>query len=334
VRLTMAEVRADEGASGLTVASLFAGGGGSSIGYRLAGYRVLYACEFDPDATRQFPAEAYALNASSGTFLDVRDVREVTGAEIVERCGGVPDVLDMSPPCQEWSTAGKRRFGEKAGLYKGAGVRLVGEVMPRAFVSENVTGFVKGKARLLGFKPILAELRALGYHVRAPVLDASWLGVPQERLRPVLIGLREDVGSEADLAAALPRKAARRTVIRDAMPEVARFVKIAAPCKKIDHYVLREEDTRPASRPAPTVSVTGLGYSVPTWWEVETQDGGLRELQADDARALQCFPSDYKLPEGLTFDKQWHVYSNAVPPPMTRAVGEGLARVLQPSSDA
>lgn len=83
--------------NGFTVASTFAGAGGSSTGYRMAGFRVGYANEFVPIAQ-----ESYRANCAPYTFVDGRDVKTVKGAEILERCGlgqGDLDVFDGSPPC-------------------------------------------------------------------------------------------------------------------------------------------------------------------------------------------------------------------------------------------
>jgi hypothetical protein len=83
--------------NGLTCASLFAGAGGSSLGWRLAGFKMLYANEFVPIAQ-----ESYKANASPSTFVDGTDVREVKPHEMLRRCGlgvGELDALDGSPPC-------------------------------------------------------------------------------------------------------------------------------------------------------------------------------------------------------------------------------------------
>jgi DNA (cytosine-5)-methyltransferase 1 len=136
---TMEDIRRATGSSALVGASLFAGAGGSSLGYRLAGFRIAYANEFDSLA-----ADAYALNADRGTVLDRRDVREVRGDEILRLAQGEVDLFDGSPPCQGFSLAGKRNLeDENCSLYWEF-VRLVGEVAPKAFCAENVTGFVMG----------------------------------------------------------------------------------------------------------------------------------------------------------------------------------------------
>lgn len=212
--------------NGFNVISTFAGCGGSSTGYRMAGFRVLLASEFIPAAQK-----TYRANARPGTIIDGRDIRKVTAEEFLSAAGlkaGELDVLDGSPPCASFSTAGKR---EKAwGTVKKYSdseqraddlffeyARLVRGIRPKVFVAENVSGLVKGTAKGY-FLEILAALKACGYRVSARLLDAQWLGVPQARQRLIFVGVREDLGIDP----AHPAPLAYRYSIRDALPWVQR----------------------------------------------------------------------------------------------------------------
>ena len=144
--------------NGLEVALTFAGAGGSSTGYRMAGYRVLYANEFI-EAAR----DTYRANAASTTILDGRDIRTVKASDIlkaIDRKAGELDVLDGSPPCSSFSTAGKREKGWNTVKKYSDGAqrsddlfyefaRLVEGIRPRVFVAENVSGLVKGTSRAI-----------------------------------------------------------------------------------------------------------------------------------------------------------------------------------------
>jgi DNA (cytosine-5)-methyltransferase 1 len=92
-------------------------------------------------------------------------------------------------------------------------VRLVDELRPRAFVAENVAGLVAGAAKGY-FKRIVAGLQSCGYRVRAKLLDAQWLGVPQARKRVIIVGMRDDLGIEPPFPGPLPY----RYSILDACP--------------------------------------------------------------------------------------------------------------------
>lgn len=172
-----------------TVISLFAGGGGSSLGYSMAGYRELLAVEWDANAVATFK-----LNFPGVKVCQI-DISKLP-AELCLKLAGIQpgelDVLDGSPPCQGFSTAGKRLLDDpRNGLFKEY-VRLLRGLKPKAFVMENVSGMVKGKMKLV-FAEILKELKASGYVVKARVLNAMYFGVPQSRERMIFIGIRDDL---------------------------------------------------------------------------------------------------------------------------------------------
>lgn len=226
---SMTEIAALE-PNGFTAASTFSGCGGSSLGYRMAGFRLLYANEF-VEAAR----ETYRANAAPYTYLDDRDIREVSADDILGRIGLAPgelDLFDGSPPCSSFSTAGKREKGwGQSKKYSDTEqrtddlffefVRLVDGIRPKVFVAENVAGLVKGSAKGY-FLQILAALKAAGpgYRVTARVLDAQWLGVPQTRGRLIFVGVRSDlVDSDGKpLDPAHPAPLPYRYSIRDALP--------------------------------------------------------------------------------------------------------------------
>lgn len=173
-----------------TVISTFAGCGGSSLGYSMAGYRELLAVEWDQNAV-----DTFRLN-----FPDVPVYHGDIAALSVDEClivaglqPGELDVLDGSPPCQGFSTAGKRQMDDpRNGLFREY-VRLLRGLMPRVFVMENVSGMVKGKMKLV-FAEILRELKASGYVVSARLMNAMYFDVPQSRQRMIFIGVRDDLG--------------------------------------------------------------------------------------------------------------------------------------------
>ena len=186
--------------NGYNVVSTFSGGGGSCLGYRMAGFKVLYANEFVEEAQKTYRANHKA-------FLDTRDIREVTAESILEKIGlkkGEIDLFDGSPPCCAFSVAGKREkhWNDKRAYSDGKVqkiedlffeyTRLLRGLQPKTFVAENVKGLILGKAKGY-FKLILEEMQDCGYEVRAAVLNAKWLGVPQSRERIIFVGVRKDL---------------------------------------------------------------------------------------------------------------------------------------------
>lgn len=211
--------------NGFTAVSTFSGCGGSCLGYRLAGFKVLWASEFIPAAQ-----EVYKLNHPN-SVLDTRDIRKVKPEEILEAIGlkaGELDLLDGSPPCASFSTAGKREKGwGQVKKYSDTKqrvddlffeyTRILKGLQPKVFVAENVSGLVKGTAKGY-FLEILKELKACGYNVKAKLLDAQWLGVPQMRQRVIFIGVRNDLGLEPVYPEPLPY----RYSVREAIPWIVK----------------------------------------------------------------------------------------------------------------
>lgn len=242
---------------GPVVATFFAGGGGSSLGYRMAGCRVAFANEIVPEAR-----DCYLANAAPYTVVDGRDVREVTGSDVldaVEKLTGSRDlhILDGSPPCQSFSTAGIREKGWGKEMSHADGTsqvsddlffeyaRILGEARPRVFVAENVSGLVKGKARGY-FTEIHARLVGQGYRVQARLLDARWLGVPQARQRVVFMGVRDDL----ELDPVFPDPLAYLYSIRDALPNLTAYRYDTS-----GQYAVR--DFNLDRDPSPTVTISG-----------------------------------------------------------------------------
>lgn len=212
-RPTMVEVKATPW-NGLTCVGSFSGCGGSSLGLRIAGWRVPYAVEF-------VPAAANTYRANSDAYVDPRDVREIQGSEILDYLWldrGELDLFEGSPPCASFSTAGNREKGwGEVKTYSDTSqrtddlfwqyIRLLDQMHPRAFIAENVPGLIAGGAVTEYAHKISRDLSEMGYRVDARILNASHYGVPQDRRRLIFVGFREDQGVRPDLGSlpCLPR---------------------------------------------------------------------------------------------------------------------------------
>jgi len=301
--------------NGLKVASTFSGCGGSCLGYRMAGYKVVWANEFVPAAQ-----DSYRANKVDDCILDTRDIRTVKPEDILEATGlevGELDLFDGSPPCQAFSTAGKREKGWGKGKKYEHGavqcneqlfdeyIRLIRGLKPRTFVAENVSGLVKGAAKGM-FLEILRDLKGSGYRVKAKVIDAQWLGVPQARQRVIFVGVRDDLG----LDPVHPKPLKYRYSVRDAVPGVQDG------CHIEQHHVFDEGVRRTSiDGPSPTVSRLGLGAQRSGRVML---DG--RKFTIDELRRICAFPDDFILTG--SYAQQWERLGNSVPPVMMRAVAE------------
>lgn len=181
--------------NGLVAASTFSGCGGSSVGLRMAGWKVPVAVEFIEEA-----AESYQLN-SPGVKIIEQDIRQVKGMELTQRCHGAIDLLEGSPPCAAFTPGGRREMAwGMVRPYSGTMqrvddlfwqfTRLLEETQPRAFIAENVPGMGFGRALEQYTWRIRHSIR--GYVVHAKVLNAANFGVPQNRRRIIFVGFRDD----------------------------------------------------------------------------------------------------------------------------------------------
>jgi DNA (cytosine-5)-methyltransferase 1 len=313
--------------NGFTAASTFSGCGGSSLGYRMAGFRILYANEFIPAAQ-----DSYRANAADYTFLDTRDIRTVQPHDILEKIGLAPgelDLFDGSPPCASFSTAGKREAGwGKVKKYSDSEqrtddlffefARLLRGLQPKTFVAENVSGLVKGTAKGY-FLEILRELKSCGYKVGCKVLDAQWLGVPQARQRTIFVGVRNDLSAEP----AHPKPFPYRYSVRDAIAEVASKAESASDISKYctgkewDNLSEGEQSKKyfnlirvSRDKPSPTICASHGSPGIAS----VTHPTERRKFSIAEIRRICGFPDDFRLTG--TYPQQWERCGRSVPPVM------------------
>lgn len=323
-----------------TVISTFAGCGGSSLGYSMAGYRELLVVEFDDHAVDTFQRNFPEVPVYHGDIakLSVEDVLQRTGLRPREL-----SVFDGSPPCQGFSAIGKREFDDARNQLFLEYVRLLSGLEPCTFVMENVPGLVMGKMRLI-FRTIFEKLEAagsIGYHVRAYLLNAKFYGVPQDRERIVFLGIRKDL-AQAGLEAP-PIVTPRPIMLQHAIDDLA-----AEPWRKLspvntriwrhtkygqrgDVLGLVWPNARTTShfsvvklnpyRPSPTITKSGAGHFM-HWREP-------RGLTIAEAKRIASFPDAYVFDAGHGgFQKQWARIGNSVPPFLMRAIARHLRTVL------
>ena len=215
-RYTLQDTLDSEKRSLFNVLSTFAGGGGSSTGYRLAGGKILAVNEFVPEAQN-----TYRENYPNTTIVP-GDIKELTGTYLMEQAGvkvSELDILDGSPPCSAFSMAGSvshgegrthaDAFGKKKQYSDIKGVenvedlffeflRVAKDIKPKVIIGENVEGLTMGEAKEY-FHKIQNTFEDIGYLIVANVLDSSYFGVPQSRKRCFFIGVREDVAEKVGI---------------------------------------------------------------------------------------------------------------------------------------
>ncbi len=205
----MKDVYAGEALEKFTVISTFAGGGGSSTGYRLAGGKILAINEFVEEARN-----TYRDNYPTTPIMD-GDIKELKGEDFLKLTGlkeGELDLLDGSPPCSAFSMCGTLAregtvhsdgFGKTKQYSDGKTVtniedlffeflRVANVIRPKTIIAENVEGLTVGEAKQY-FNKIQNTFEDIGYQVVAKVHDCSQFGVPQRRRRVFFMGVRNDI---------------------------------------------------------------------------------------------------------------------------------------------
>lgn len=184
-----------------TVFSCFACGGGSTMGYKLAGFDVIGCNEIDPKMMEAYVVNhkpRYSFLESIETFKKRKDLP----VELYNL-----DILDGSPPCSSFSMAGNREkdWGKEKKFREGQAkqkldtlffdfIDLAKELQPKVVVAENVKGLLLGSAKEY-VRRIYKEFDKAGYYCQHWLLDASKMGVPQRRERVFFICLRKDLAS-------------------------------------------------------------------------------------------------------------------------------------------
>ena len=200
-RYTLDELKESSDRKRFTYISFFAGGGGSSCGYKLAGGDARFVNEF-----QQVAVDTYLANWP-GTPHICGDIKDVTGAQIMEMTGIKKyelDILDGSPPCPPFSMSGTKKAGwGKEKMAYGMKqkniedltwemIRIAGEMMPKVIICENVKGLTMEYAKQ-HLDRMVTDFEALGYATTFKVLNGIHFGVPQKRQRVFIVSVRNDV---------------------------------------------------------------------------------------------------------------------------------------------
>ena len=280
--------------------SLFCGCGGSSFGYQKSGFSGLLGIDSNP-----ISCESYKLNFPNAEVWN-RDIRKITPKEILSNFGivkGELDLLDSSPPCQGFSIAGKREVLDERNELFLYTKRFIEGLQPKTFIIENVDGLLKGPMKGV-FNKIMEELLTLNYRIKWKSLNSLYYGVPQSRQRLIIMGVRNDLNKEP----IFPEHSGHIEFIGDVI-------------KGIDFHSRGQFDRK-------LKGINSFAYTItktPSMFFIE--NGTKRQPTIKELKILQGFPQDFKLLG--TFNEQWGMIGNSVPPPLSKKIGETiLSKIL------
>lgn len=177
----------EESTKGVRLISLFSGCGGMDLGFKKAGFDIVFANDFDSDAQA-----IYSLNIGE---IDNRNILTIKENEIPDG-----EILTAGFPCQPFSNAGSRKgvHDSRGMLYKEC-LRIIEKKMPKVIVFENVKGllstkYIDGSNLADVIVEDLSTMNGVGYNVVYQLVNASDYGVPQNRQRVLFVGVRKDLG--------------------------------------------------------------------------------------------------------------------------------------------
>lgn len=305
-----------------TCVEICAGAGGQAIGLDMAGFEHVALVEYEPDFCSVLKANRPDWNVI---------------CEDVHRFDGRPyrgvDLLAGGVPCPPFSVASKQLgAADERDLFPEA-IRLIGEIRPRAVMLENVRGFLDPKFDAYR-QSILDAITAQGYRVSIKLLHASDYGVPQLRPRIVIVGIRND--QQGEFSYPEPSKKAAPTVGQTLRPLMG-----ANGWKGLEEWV------KGAAKIAPTLVGGSKKHGGPDLGPVRARRAWA-ELGVDGLGVANEAPSaDFQGAPKLTkemmaliqgFPPEWHfgrrktaacrMIGNAFPPPVAKAVGLQIRKVL------
>jgi DNA (cytosine-5)-methyltransferase 1 len=290
----------------LRVVDLFAGGGGLSLGFQQAGFHVVAAIENWKPAV-----DVYAANFPQHPVLslDLADVQ----TSVREIRQWTPDVLIGGPPCQDFSSAGKRDETLGRASLTVSYAQIIKEYRPQFFLMENVERASKSQA----FQKALTIFKGAGYGLTIKVLDASLCGVPQLRKRLIVLGSLHDHDGFLDEALEQGLSIEPMTLRRYFRNRL-----------DFDHYYRHPRSyARRAifSIDEPSPTIRGVNRPIPKGYPGHAGDTcalqeNVRSLTTAERARIQTFPATFKWVGSKTDSEQ--VIGNAVPVKLAQYVAE------------
>ena len=187
----------------MKIVSLFSGAGGLDLGFEKAGFKIVFANEYDETIWQTY-------EANHSCKLDKRDIRTIKSSE-VPNCDGIIG----GPPCQSWSEAGSLRgINDSRGQLFFDYIRILKDKRPKFFLAENVVGMLSSR-HTEAVEHIKKLFKSAGYNLSITLINVADYGIPQDRKRVFFIGIRKDLGFTFQFPKATNKYTTLEQTIRD-----------------------------------------------------------------------------------------------------------------------
>lgn len=297
----------------LRAVDFFAGGGGLSLGFQQAGFDVVCAVE-----NWQPALNVYRANFTDHDAVSLDLSNELAALKLLDNYQ--PDIVMGGPPCQDFSSAGKRDEGGGRASLTINYANVISQYRPQFFLMENVARAASSKA----FKVALDIFKRANYGLTIQLLNAAHCGAPQSRKRLIVIGQLNGKDGFLDevLTSGLSEKPMTlRQYFRDRL--------------SFEHYYRHPRSyARRAvfSIDEPSPTIRGVNRPIPKGYPGHAGDPvpvteGLRSLTTQERARIQTFPETFQLP-GTKSDVE-QVIGNAVPVKLAEYVASRLAQYIK-----
>ena len=307
--------------------SLFSGAGGLDIGLEQAGFKTIWANDFDHDA-----CETHRLWSSAKVVEG--DIGKVDFSTIPDS-----DIISGGFPCQGFSLAGPRKIDDSRNSLYRYFVELVKQKQPKIFIAENVKGLLTlGEGKIV--EAIVSDFSEKGYEVSLSLVNAADYHVPEDRHRVIIVGIRKDIVKQYGVSFEMPKPFKDKVTLRQALAELG-DANLADICDApySSRYMSRNRkrgwDELAFTVPAMAKQVT-LHPSSPDMVKLGTDlwkfgdNGTTRRLSYKEVAAIQTFPKNMVFCGDLT--SKYKQIGNAVPCELARNIGLVLYDILKQCS--
>uniref|UniRef100_UPI004024F52E HaeIII family restriction endonuclease n=1 Tax=Acetatifactor sp. TaxID=1872090 RepID=UPI004024F52E len=317
------------------VISMFSGAGGLDMGFHNKGFEILWANDFSKDACDTY--DRWANYNSDGTrkkeenctIIECGDITKIDLTAVLPNVD--VDVVLGGFPCQGFSLAGPRQVDDSRNVLYKHFVKMVGIKNPKVIVAENVIG-IKTLGDGAVFRKIIEDFSELGYTMSAPTINAKNFGVPQDRMRVIFIGIRNDICHGG--AYIFPEGDPKIVTLKEALKNVGQVsmddvCQAAFSSRYMSRNRKRDYDNVSFTIPAMAKQVPlspdsdGMVFKDVDQFEFV---GNNRRLSYREAAAIQTFPSDMIFCGDL--DSKYKQIGNAVPVKLAEAIATEVYKIL------
>ncbi|EGT4140622.1 DNA cytosine methyltransferase [Clostridium perfringens] len=315
----------------LRTVALFAGCGGLDLGFENAGFNIIWANDNNKKVE-----STYRYNHKN-TDLVIKSLVDIKSEDIPE-C----DIIIGGPPCQSWSLAGAMKGKEDSrGQLFYEYVRVIKDKKPMAFVAENVKGIVS-KAHIDSFDEIVEMFKEAGYTVTYKLLNAKNYGVPQDRERVFIVGIRNDLKVSYEFPESTHGKGnyvTLETAIGDLRDNPGEWME-----GSFSPIFMSRNRRREWDEVAFTVQASGRQTQIhpdspkmekiekDKWQFKEEPNRKVRRMSVRECARIQTFPDEFKF-LGEPINENYKMIGNAVPVKLAEAVARKLRECLINSND-